>query len=134
MRRNRPTPRLSAGEMEIMEMLWRSGPVTLSEAQQGLDRAIGYTTMQTRLTRLVEKGTVSRTTDRPARYAAVLEPGEVSAGHLALLVEKVSGGSVVPLVARLVRDWQLSPGEIAELKQLIDEAERHGKTKPKNKG
>ena len=30
-KRQKP-PRLSAGEMEIMQMLWRSGPVTLSEA------------------------------------------------------------------------------------------------------
>jgi len=125
------TPRLSAGEMEILQMLWRQGPVALSDAQAGLGRAIGYTTMQTRLNRLVEKGVVTRTADRPARYAAAIAPEEVSARHLDLLLERVSDGRIVPLVAHLVRDRALSPGDIAELKQLIAEAERLGK---KSKG
>ncbi|MBI3838844.1 MAG: BlaI/MecI/CopY family transcriptional regulator [Planctomycetia bacterium] len=125
-RRGKP-PRLSAGEMEILQMLWRHGPVALSEAQTGLDREIGYTTVQTRLNRLVDKGVVTRTADRPARYAAAVAPEEVSARHLDLLLERVSDGSVVPLVAHLVRDRALSPSDIAELKQLIVEAERLGK-------
>jgi predicted transcriptional regulator len=122
--KKRTRPRLSAGEMEILQMLWRQGPVALSEAQAGLGRAIGYTTVQTRLNRLVDKGVVTRTADRPARYAAALAPEEVSAGHLDLLMERVSGGSVVPLVAHLVRDRALSSADIAELKQLIAQAER----------
>ena len=57
----RPGPtRLSAGEMEMLEMLWRLGPVALSEAHAGLGRSIGYTTVQTRLNRLVEKRLVMR--------------------------------------------------------------------------
>ena len=123
----RKSPRLSAGEMEILQMLWDGGPVTLSEAQSALRRPIGYTTMQTRLNRLVEKGLVARTTDRPARYQAAVQAADVTAGHLDLLIERVSGGSVVPLVAHLVRDRTLSAAEIAELKQLIAEAERQGK-------
>jgi predicted transcriptional regulator len=123
--------RLSPGEMEILQMLWREGPVALSEAQTGLGRAIGYTTVQTRLNRLVEKGIVARTADRPARYRAAVAPEEVSARHLDLLVERVSGGSVVPLVAHLVRDRLLSSEEIAELKQLIAEAERSARTNGK---
>jgi BlaI family transcriptional regulator, penicillinase repressor len=123
----RKSPRLSAGEMEILQMLWREGPVALSEAQAGLGRDIGYTTVQTRLNRLVDKGVVTRTADRPARYAAAIAPEEVSGRHLDLLVERVSGGSVVPLVAHLVRDRALSPGDIAELKQLIADAERQGR-------
>ena len=42
------------------------------EAHQALGRPIGYTTMQTRLNRLVVKGVVTRLEERPARYAAVL--------------------------------------------------------------
>ncbi len=56
MNKNRKLPRLSAGEMEIVQMLWRAGAVTLSEAHAALERPIGYTTVQTRLNRLVEKG------------------------------------------------------------------------------
>ncbi len=131
MKNPRKPPRLSAGEMEILQMLWRHGPVALSEAQAGFDRAIGYTTVQTRLNRLVEKGVVTRTAERPARYAAAVAPADVSARHLDLLLERVSDGSIVPLVAHLVRDRSLSAVEIAELKQLIADAERQGKQKRK---
>jgi BlaI family penicillinase repressor len=125
--KKRTGPRLSAGELEIVQMLWRQGPVTLSEAQNGFGRAIGYTTVQTRLNRLVEKGVVHRSADRPARYTAAVGPEEVSAGHLDLLLERVSSGNIVPLVAHLVQDRALSSGEIAELKQLIAQAERQGR-------
>jgi predicted transcriptional regulator len=126
-------PRLSAGELEILQMLWRDGAVSLSEAQAGLGREIGYTTVQTRLNRLVDKGLVRRSSERPARYQAAVEPEAVSAGHLDLLLERVSEGSVVPLVAHLVRDRRLSPEEIAELKRLIAEAERAGRKQDNNK-
>ncbi|REK05496.1 MAG: BlaI/MecI/CopY family transcriptional regulator [Planctomycetota bacterium] len=128
MSKRRLGPRLSPGEMEILEMLWRVGPVTLSKAQAGLARKVGYTTIQTRLNRLVDKKLVARSSERPAHYTALVEPEEVSAGHLQMLVERISGGSVVPLVAHLVRDWKLSPEEIAELKQLIADAERQSKS------
>jgi predicted transcriptional regulator len=124
----RKPPRLSPGEMEILQLLWRQGPVSLSEAHAGLGRAIGYTTMQTRLNRLVDKRIVTRTAERPARYAAAVDPEEVSARHLDLLLERVSQGSVVPLVAHLVRDRALSTAEIDELKGLIAEAERQGRS------
>jgi predicted transcriptional regulator len=124
MSKRKKPPRLSAGELEILQMLWQRGPVALSEAHAGLERKIGYTTVQTRLNRLVEKGVVVRSADRPARYAAAVGPEEVGARHLDLLLERVSGGSVVPLVAHLVRDRALSSEEIAELKSLILEAER----------
>ncbi len=118
-------PHLTAGEMEMLEMLWTAGDVTLSEAHQAMKRAIGYTTVQTRLNRLVEKGFVVRSQDRPAKYSAAVTPGDVSAGHLDLLLRRVSGGNVVPLVAHLVRDRRLSAEEIDELRELIDRAEQN---------
>jgi len=127
MSKRRKAPRLSAGEMEIVQMLWRDGPLTLSEAHAALGRPIGYTTMQTRLNRLVEKKILSRDSERPARYTAAVAPEEVGARHLDLLIERVGGGSVVPLVAHLVRDRDLSSSDITELKQLIAEAERRNK-------
>jgi BlaI family transcriptional regulator, penicillinase repressor len=127
-------PRLAAGELEIVQMLWRTGEVTLSEAQRALGRPVGYTTIQTRLNRLVAKGVVARGKDRPAHYRAVIRPEEVSARYLDLLVERVSEGSVVPLVAHLMRRKRLTPEEIAELKRLIAESERPGRSDPSEAG
>ena len=123
MKKHKPR-RVTAGEMEILEVLWRHGGVTLSEAHRSLARDIGYTTVQTRLNRLVDKGLARRSAERPARYAAAVSQREVSAGQLDLLLKRVSGGSIVPLVAHLVEDRSLSIEEISQLKKLIDEAEK----------
>lgn len=121
-RKHRTMPRLSAAEMELLEMLWREGPVALSQAHRSLALPIGYTTVQTRLNRLVKKGLVTRDDERPARYSAAISRDDVCAEDLNLLLKRVSAG-VVPLVAHLVREHSLSAAEVSELKQLIAEAE-----------
>lgn len=116
--------KLTAGEMEIMSMLWEHGPLTLAEAHEKLGRPIGYTTIQTRLNRLDDKGYALRSNDRPATYAPAISQTDVSANHLELLLDRVTRGNVVPLVAHLVDDRSLTHEELAELKQIIGEAER----------
>ena len=118
-----PRPPLTPGELELMEMLWREKAVTLAQAHAALDRRIGYTTVQTRLNRLVAKGLAERSPQRPAVYRAAVQPAEVGAGHLDLLVRRLGAESVVPLVAHLVRDRKLGAEEIAALKRLLAEAE-----------
>jgi predicted transcriptional regulator len=116
--------------LELLQMLWREGPVALSGARRALGRSVGYTTVQTRLNRMVAKGVVARSKDRPAQYTAAVRPEEVSAGHLDLLLERVAGGSIVPLVAHLMSGRRLTPEEIAELKRLIAESEQRGHAEP----
>ncbi len=115
---------LAAGEMEILQVLWTEGPGTIAAVHKAMDRPIGYTTVQTKLNRLVNKGLVRRGKTRPAHYAAAVEPEEVGSGHLDVLIKRVTGGSIVPLVAHLVRDHKITSDEMAELKRLIKEAER----------
>jgi predicted transcriptional regulator len=124
---SRKVPRLAEGELELLELLWRSGPVTLAEAHQAHQRPVGYTTVQTRLNRLVDKKLVRRNSERPARYEAAVTREAVSAKDLGLLMSRVSEGKVVPLVAHLIQDRDLNAAEIAELKQLIRQAEERNR-------
>lgn len=124
-----PDVRLTSGELELLSVLWRHGPATIAEAHQALGQPIGYTTVQTRLNRLTAKGVVDKSGARPARYRARLAPEDVSRHDLDTLVRHVNQGRVVPLVAHLMRDRQLSREEITELRRLIDEAERQSKHK-----
>jgi predicted transcriptional regulator len=121
------TTRITPGELELLEMLWREGPVTLSAAHAALGTEIGYTTVQTRLNRLVAKGLARRTEERPALYSAAIRRDRAGTQQLDLLVKSLGQGSVVPLVAHLVRDRSLSPQEIAELRALIAQSERQTK-------
>ena len=132
MAKNRKPARLAAGEIEILEMLWRIRSATLAEAHEALARDIGYTTVQTRLNRLVAKGLAKKAGSHPARYEAAIKPEQVCRGDLDVLVARVTAGRIVPLVAHLVQDRELSDAELCELRQLIDEAEKaHRKPKPK---
>jgi predicted transcriptional regulator len=121
------TKYLTAGELEVLKALWREGPATIAEAQRALDRHVAYPTMQTRLNRLVAKGVVTRSKTVPSKYQAAVAPEDVSARHLDLLLDRVTGGSVVPLVTHLVKDRELQPDEIKELRRLLEEAERASK-------
>ena len=123
MGKKKHTARLAAGELEMMQMLWREGGVTILEAQQALGLPIGYTTVQTRLNRLVNKRLAGKTRTRPAKYTAAVSAEQVRADDLDLLVERVSEGDVVPLVAHLVNRRSLSVEEIKQLKQLLSAAE-----------
>ena len=126
-----PLARLGTGELELMEMLWRDGPVNLSEAHEALGQPIGYNTVQTRLNRLVKKGVVKKSKQRPAKYLAAITCGQVNQHDLNLLVKRVNEGKFLPLVAQLVSDRDLSRGEIDQLKALIAEAEAKEKNSKK---
>ena len=116
--------RLTSGEVDLMDLLWRNRRLTLAEAHEayGPDK-IGYTTIQTRLNRLVEKGLAVKSPDRPAVYSAAVEREAVQAGHLDDVMKRLTDGSVVPLVAHLVRDGKIDREELAELKRLVKQAE-----------
>ena len=99
MAKNRKLARLAAGEIEILEMLWRIRSATLAEAHEALARDIGYTTVQTRLNRLVAKGLAKKAGSHPARYEAAIKPEQVCRGDLDVLVARVTAGRIVPLGA-----------------------------------
>lgn len=114
--------RLTRGELQILQMLWQEKQVTISGAHQALGQPISYSTMQTRLNRLVGKGLARKTNDTPTKYEAAIQPQEVVESELRTLVQEVSGG-VVPLVAQLFREHQPSAKELDEIRQLIGQAE-----------
>jgi predicted transcriptional regulator len=119
----------TAGELELLNLLWEHGGLSLSEVHERLGRDVGYTTVQTRLNRLVDKGWVERTKvgKLPTRYSATIAPAQVRATQLDHFVERVVQGSVVPLVAHLVQGAKLTPSELAELKKLIRSEEKRQK-------
>ena len=127
---NNATRRLTRGDLQILQMLWREQRVTIAGAHQALAQPIGYSTVQTRLNRLVDKGLVRKTKETPTRYEAAIQPQDVMESELRTLVQDVSGG-VVPLVAQLFREHQPSATELDEIRQLIRQAETRIEKKPR---
>lgn len=116
--KKQPLIPLSEGEMELLDLLWKLGPSTLTVVHKNCSRSVGYTTIQTRLNRMVEKGVLSRSTDYPALYEAVVET-EVASCSFFEKIAKICGGSLTPLIAHLSEKRELKPDEIAMLKELI---------------
>lgn len=118
----RKSMRVSAGEMEILGMLWELGAISLGTAHERFAEfgtPCSYPTMQTRLNRMAEKGLVSRSEDRPAVYTANVTRDQVTVGHLRQLIDKLSQGDIVPLVAQLLGEQKLSEQQYAELEDLL---------------
>jgi predicted transcriptional regulator len=117
-KKKKPLIPLSEGEMELLDLLWKLGPSTLAVVHKNYSRPIGYTTIQTRLNRMVDKKVLSRSTDYPAQYEAVVKT-EVASTSFFEKAEKISGGCLAPLIAHMTKKRTLTPEEIALLKELI---------------
>ena len=124
----RKTEQLTPLELEIMHVLWESGPANVQAVQQHLERELAYTTVQTMLNILHKKGKVKRVLkDRAYEYAAVVSRSHVSRQHIADLVDRLFGGSAESLVMSLIETKHLTPKKLARLQKLIKEQEEKEK-------
>jgi predicted transcriptional regulator len=79
-----PTDVLGPLERKVMDQLWRTGSSTVAEVlaalNDGAATPLAYTTVMTILSRLFEKGFVSRTKDgRGFRYSAAVKESALEA-------------------------------------------------------
>jgi BlaI family transcriptional regulator, penicillinase repressor len=120
----RRVPLPTEAELELLSVLWRRGPGTVRQVQEGLGRDAGYTTVLKLLQIMHAKGLVTR--DESARthvYAAAVERGETEGGLVDELARRAFGGSASRLVMRALSDGTASPEELAEIRRLLDAAE-----------
>lgn len=117
--------RFTEAELELMNILWESGPSTVQEVVLRLPpgRPLAYTTVQTVLNVLHRKGSVRRKLrDRAYHYEAVVSRFDAASTALRDLVGKLFGGSAEELVLAMVKSRQLSPQKLSELRKLVEEA------------
>lgn len=109
-------------ELEIMHVLWETGPANVQTVQRQLARALAYTTVQTMLNILQRKGKVKRTLkDRAYFYKPVVSRSQVLGQHMGDIVERLFGGSAESLVMSLVETKHLTPQKLARLHKLLEE-------------
>jgi BlaI family penicillinase repressor len=115
-------------ELELLHALWTLGSGSIREIQEALPAATRpeYTTVQTIVYRLEEKGAVRRT--KKIGNAHIFEPLVSKQSAFATLIEDfigTLGGSAEPLVAHLVETGKISSAELKEMEKVIQE--RRGK-------
>jgi BlaI family penicillinase repressor len=118
---------LAEGQLEIMEIVWKGGEVTVGEVWKELAarRPVARNTVQTMLQRLKEQGWLKSRTDSHAhRYRAAVPREATLRNMLQRLVEVVFSGSAEGLLAALLDRRTVSPEEAARIRTLIDRAER----------
>jgi BlaI family transcriptional regulator, penicillinase repressor len=123
-------PELTAGQMEIMDIVWERGEVGVAEVWKaiGQRREVARNTIQTTLARLCERGWLQARQDGNAFvYRATRPRGSVVSKMVGGLVDRVFGGSVSGLVATIVESRSLSAEEAERIRRIIDAAERGGR-------
>jgi BlaI family transcriptional regulator, penicillinase repressor len=110
--------KLTRLELEVMGEIWRLGTCTVREICDVLaeDRRPAYTTVQTIVLRLEQKGAVERVgkSGNANRYRAVVSKRAAIKKIIDELVE-VFGGSATPLVAQLIEDGHLTLRDVRAL-------------------
>ena len=116
---------LTPTELEIMSVLWKTGPANVQTIQQRLPRELAYTTVQTMLNILHRKGKVRRSLKRRAYfYKAVVSREQVVSHTISGLVDRLFGGSAENLVMSLLETKHLTPQKLAKLNEVIKAASK----------
>jgi len=127
MTRSGGTPGLGERELDVMEALWELEEGTVTEVQRRLDARgyeAAYTTVQTMLNRLVEKGHAMREKDgRSFCYRPALGKAAAVGRAIGGLVERFFGGSAGALAQHLVES-DLDPAELDRLQRFLEEERR----------
>ncbi|HKY06264.1 MAG TPA: BlaI/MecI/CopY family transcriptional regulator [Blastocatellia bacterium] len=118
------TIKLTRFEIQVMDALWELGRASVREIQEQLPekRRPAYTTVQTIVRRLEEKGAVRQV--RKIGNAFIFEPSvSKKAAHRRLIDDllQVFGGSARPLMAHLVESGKVSLDDIRELENMLSE-------------
>ena len=115
---------VSDGELAVMEVLWNRGPVAIRQVADQLfprGNAAHYATVQKQLERLEAKGFVKR--DRTLHvhlFTAAVGREELIGRRVRAVVEKLCGGSLVPLLSHLAQAGELSEAERRALRDLVE--------------
>ncbi len=119
-----PPLAISDAEWVVMRVVWERGEATANEVAEALAgvREWKPKTVQTLLRRLADKGALAyEKRGREFVFRPLLEERATQMAESRSFLEKVFGGeNLAPLVAAFVEREELSAGEIAELRRILD--------------
>lgn len=117
-----PTDEPTPAELEILNVLWETGPMPLSQICEALrlNRPVATTTVATVLTVMLKKDLVTRDrVERGSLWAAKISRQSTAKGMVSKLVERLFAGSAKSLVAHLIDEGKISAAQRQELLELL---------------
>ncbi len=115
---------LSDLQLDLMRVLWR-GEASVADvaAELARTRGLAHTTVATLLTRLAKRGLVEARRDgRQLVYRALVSEPQVRRSMVGGLIQTLFGGDSQALLAHLVREEEVAPGDLQRVQALLDAA------------
>ena len=122
-------PKISEAEYEIMKVIWKYAPISTNEVVEKLADIQTWNpkTIQTLLSRLVKKNAI--TYEKKGRvfvYSPIVEEKEYVTEESQSFLKRFYNGAVGSLVLNLIEQEQLTEGEIAQLKEILEQKQMKG--------
>lgn len=120
-----PEQVLTRCELEVMNVVWSLGQVTVQDVVDQLERDLAYTTVMTTLRILESKAVVRRCgkSGRAYLYQPVVSRDDIRQTMTSNLTGALFGGSVKSLMLSLLGSQSMSHSDINELKAAIESLE-----------
>lgn len=118
---------LSDLQLDLMRVLWQRGEASTAEVADALSgsRSLAHTTVATLLTRLEKRGLLAMRRDgRQLVYRALVEEGEVRRSMVGGLLDSLFGGDPGALLAHLLREREIAPGDLERARELLQQERR----------
>lgn len=115
--------RITDAELDIMQVVWdRNEPVAFREICETLRRGAKKVTVQTLITRLVEKGALRQEKRGVYYYSALVSRQEFEQEKTEELIQKIYRGDVRKLFAALAESKSITEKDVGELRRFWEEA------------
>ena len=122
--------RLTNAEISLMELLWETNPLTARQIRERLyddSEKSQHGTVQRLLQSLEEKGFVGRDRSLGVQlFSPTLSREAYGGRQLESLAEKLTGGSIAPLLTHLLETDKIDKAEIQRLRKVLEEAQKRG--------
>ena len=119
-------PKPTTAELQILLVLWRRGPSTVSQVQPELQHGdrVGYTTILKLLQIMHAKGLVRRDeSTRPHVFRAAVGEAQVQRRFVTDLLDQVFAGSATSLAMHALAMKRATREELRKVRELLDDIE-----------
>ena len=121
---------LSARQLSILRLLWERDEASVAEIWEAQEEEprLAHTTLATILSRLERRGVVThRTVARQFVYRALITEQDARHSMVSELTSRLFEGDVSALVSHLLTEQDISPGDRARIRKMLEATKPGGK-------
>ena len=112
-------------ELDILNVLWRTGPATVREVHEALGKDSGYTTTLKQMQLMTEKGLLTRSERFRSHVYEAAEPKEQTQKQIAGdLLKRAFDGSARSLLLGALSAQRATDTELEQIRRMLDQFEK----------